>query len=37
MTEEDADAWATALRRDSSEGVFFGSSNYYPYLATRRA
>lgn len=33
MTEEEADAWAAGLRSDSDEGVFFGSSNYYSYVA----
>lgn len=35
LTQGEADAWASALRRDSEEGVFFGSSNYYAYVATR--
>ena len=35
MTEEEANAWAAALRRDSQTGVFFGSSNYYAYVARR--
>jgi hypothetical protein len=35
MTGEEAAAWASALRRDSDEGVFFGSSNYYAYVARR--
>ncbi|HEX6326413.1 MAG TPA: methyltransferase domain-containing protein [Jiangellaceae bacterium] len=35
MTEDEADAWAAALRRDSEAGVFFGSSNYYAYVARR--
>ncbi len=35
MTEDEADAWAAALRRDSEAGVFFGSSNYYAYIARR--
>lgn len=35
MSEDEADAWAAALRRDSDEGVFFGSSNYYAYIARR--
>jgi ubiquinone/menaquinone biosynthesis C-methylase UbiE len=33
MTTDEADAWAAALRRDSEAGVFFGSSNYYAYIA----
>jgi ubiquinone/menaquinone biosynthesis C-methylase UbiE len=35
MSEQDADAWAAALRRDSEAGVFFGASNYYGYVARR--
>jgi hypothetical protein len=35
MTEDEADAWAAA-RRDSEAGVFFGSSNYYAYVARRQ-
>lgn len=35
MTEDEADAWAAALRSDSEAGVFFGSSNYYAYIARR--
>ena len=35
MTEDDANAWAAALRSDSDAGVFFGSSNYYAYVARR--
>jgi hypothetical protein len=35
MTEEEADVWAAALRKDSEEGVFFGASNYYGYVAKR--
>jgi SAM-dependent methyltransferase len=33
MTEDEADAWAAALRSDAEAGVFFGSSNYYAYVA----
>jgi ubiquinone/menaquinone biosynthesis C-methylase UbiE len=36
MTAAEADAWAAALRRDSEAGVFFGSCNYYAYVARRR-
>jgi hypothetical protein len=36
MTENEADAWAAALRRDSEARVFFGSSNYYAYVARRQ-
>jgi SAM-dependent methyltransferase len=35
MTGEEADAWAAALRSDSDQGVFFGSSNYYAYVSLR--
>lgn len=33
MTREEANAWAARLRRDSDDGVFFASSNYYGYVA----
>lgn len=36
MTDEEAEAWGEALRKDSERGVFFGSSNYYSYVARRR-
>ncbi len=35
LAVEEADAWAANLRRDSDAGVFFGSCNYYAYLAKR--
>lgn len=35
MTEAEANAWAAALHGDSDAGVFFGSSNYYSYVARR--
>jgi ubiquinone/menaquinone biosynthesis C-methylase UbiE len=35
MSEGEADAWAAALRSDSDARVFFGSSNYYAYVARR--
>jgi ubiquinone/menaquinone biosynthesis C-methylase UbiE len=35
MKEDEADAWAAALHSDSETGVFFGSSNYYAYVARR--
>jgi len=35
MTEQEANAWATALHGDSDTGIFFGSSNYYAYVARR--
>jgi ubiquinone/menaquinone biosynthesis C-methylase UbiE len=37
MTEHEANAWADGLLRDSEAGVFFGSSNYYAYVARRAA
>ena len=35
MTEAEANAWADALLKDAKEGVFFGASNYYGYVAKR--
>jgi ubiquinone/menaquinone biosynthesis C-methylase UbiE len=35
MTEEEARAWGDSLLRDAADGVFFGASNYYGYVATR--
>jgi ubiquinone/menaquinone biosynthesis C-methylase UbiE len=35
MSQDEANAWAAALREDSDAGVFFGSSNYYAYVARR--
>lgn len=35
MTENEANTWAASLRSDSDAGVFFGSSNYYGYVARR--
>jgi ubiquinone/menaquinone biosynthesis C-methylase UbiE len=35
MTEDEANAWAAALRDDSDAGIFFGSSNYYAYVGRR--
>jgi ubiquinone/menaquinone biosynthesis C-methylase UbiE len=35
MTEADATSWANALHRASDDGVFFGASNYYTYIARR--
>jgi ubiquinone/menaquinone biosynthesis C-methylase UbiE len=35
MTEEEATSWANALHRASDDGVFFGASNYYAYIARR--
>jgi ubiquinone/menaquinone biosynthesis C-methylase UbiE len=36
MSEAYAADWATSLVKDSEEGVFFGASNYYSYVARRR-
>ncbi len=35
MSESEAEEWAAALRADSEAGVFFGSCNYYTYVARR--
>jgi hypothetical protein len=35
MTEQEANAWADTLVRDSAAGIFFGASNYYGYVARR--
>lgn len=35
MTQAEVDAWADGLHDDSEAGVFFGSSNYYAYVARR--
>jgi ubiquinone/menaquinone biosynthesis C-methylase UbiE len=35
MTEQEADVWAESLRADSTNGVFFGASAYYAYVARR--
>jgi ubiquinone/menaquinone biosynthesis C-methylase UbiE len=35
MTESEATSWANALHNASDEGVFFGASNYYTYIARR--
>lgn len=35
MTQEESDDWAAGLRSDSEAGVFFGSCNYYAYVARR--
>jgi hypothetical protein len=35
MTEAYADAWAASLIKDSEDGIFFGASNYYGYVARR--
>ncbi len=35
MTEEEAEQWFASLVKDSEAGIFFGSSNYYSYVARR--
>jgi ubiquinone/menaquinone biosynthesis C-methylase UbiE len=35
MTDEEANAWVDARLQESAEGVFFGASNYYSYVARR--
>ncbi|MCI0399098.1 MAG: methyltransferase domain-containing protein [Chloroflexi bacterium] len=35
MTDEEANTWAESLRQDSEEGIFFGASNYFSYVARR--
>ena len=35
MTEEEANAWAGALVKDAENGVFFGASNFYSYVARK--
>jgi ubiquinone/menaquinone biosynthesis C-methylase UbiE len=35
MTEDEAEAWADDQLKSSDEGIFFGSSNYYGYVARR--
>lgn len=35
MTEAEATSWAQSLHEASDEGVFFGASNYYSYIARR--
>jgi hypothetical protein len=37
MSEDAAAAWADELIKASNEGVFFGASNYYGYVARRFA
>ena len=34
-SEGEAASWANALHEASDEGVFFGASNYYTYIARR--
>lgn len=35
MTGEEANAWVDARLQESAEGVFFGASNFYSYVARR--
>ena len=35
MTQNDAQEWADTMVKRSDQGVFFGASNYYSYVATR--
>jgi hypothetical protein len=35
MSEVEAGAWVDGLLKDSEDGVFFGASNFYCYLARR--
>jgi hypothetical protein len=35
MTEAEATSWTNALHEASNEGIFFGVSNYYIYIARR--
>jgi ubiquinone/menaquinone biosynthesis C-methylase UbiE len=35
LTAEEANAWVDARLQESAEGVFFGASNYYSYVARR--
>ena len=37
MTEEEAEGWIASLKQAADEGVFFGSSNFYTYIARRPA
>jgi ubiquinone/menaquinone biosynthesis C-methylase UbiE len=36
MTDSQAAEWAAAMFRRSDRGMFFGASNYYGYVATKR-
>jgi SAM-dependent methyltransferase len=35
MNKDEADVWAGTLIKDSEDGIFFGASNYYSYVARR--
>jgi ubiquinone/menaquinone biosynthesis C-methylase UbiE len=36
MTESQASQWASGMLQRSEQGTFFGASNYYGYVATKR-
>jgi ubiquinone/menaquinone biosynthesis C-methylase UbiE len=36
MSEGEARAWVDAMMRRSDEGIYFGATNFYSYVATRR-
>ena len=36
MTDIAARSWVEAMAKRSEEGIFFGASNYYSFVATRR-
>ena len=36
MTQAEIQSWATSMRERSEQGIFFGASNYYAYVAQRR-
>jgi ubiquinone/menaquinone biosynthesis C-methylase UbiE len=36
MTDSEIQLWATSMRQRSEQGIFFGASNYYAYVARRR-
>ena len=36
MTDAEIQSWATSMRRRSEQGIFFGASNYYAYVARRK-
>lgn len=35
MTQDEADAWAAGIMKSSGEGVFFGATNFYTYVASK--
>ena len=36
MSDAEVQSWATSMRKRSEQGIFFGASNYYAYVARRR-